>query len=217
MPSSEEVEDTELLTRWRAGDDAAGNQLFERHFDAIYRFFCRKLDDEQALDLLQKTFLACVNGRDRVKAGNQFRPYLYGAARNILLRHYRDKYRQKDGHKLDDRPIAGSQMSPTMRLAKKAEHRLLLKALCNLDLNDQLLLELRYWERLTRKQLAQVFEIGDLAVASRISRAKRRLRTEIERVARDPDLGTRTTANFEGWLDDLREQAPGILRDPAGR
>jgi hypothetical protein len=31
--------DLELFERWRAGDSAAGQQLFARHFSDIYAFF----------------------------------------------------------------------------------------------------------------------------------------------------------------------------------
>lgn len=97
-------------------------------------------------------------------------------------------------------------------MAKKAEHRVLLSALRRLPVKDQVVLELYFWERLTRKQLASVLGISDLAAASRINRAKHKLRASIAQQTEDPDLGTRTTANFEFWLNDLREQSPLILR-----
>ncbi len=34
--------DYDLLDAWRAGDAAAGNELFDRHFDSIYRFLRSK-------------------------------------------------------------------------------------------------------------------------------------------------------------------------------
>ena len=41
-----------------------GEQLFVRHFDRIERFFLNKVGDASA-DLIQRTFLACVEGRER--------------------------------------------------------------------------------------------------------------------------------------------------------
>ena len=37
--------DIELLDRWKAGEQRAGEQLFERHFDSLYRFFRNKVGD----------------------------------------------------------------------------------------------------------------------------------------------------------------------------
>lgn len=39
-----ETTDVELLEAWRGGDRRAGEQLFERHFDAVSRFFRNKLE-----------------------------------------------------------------------------------------------------------------------------------------------------------------------------
>ena len=58
------VTDTELLSAWRGGDLECGRTLFERHFDGVRRFFANKLD-HGAEDMVQRTFLACVEGRDR--------------------------------------------------------------------------------------------------------------------------------------------------------
>ena len=37
--------DADLLLAWSGGDRRAGNELIERHFAAVYRFVCAKLDD----------------------------------------------------------------------------------------------------------------------------------------------------------------------------
>ena len=48
--------DLELLQKWSDGDASAGNQLFNRHFDPVCRFFANKVS-EDVDDLIQKTFL----------------------------------------------------------------------------------------------------------------------------------------------------------------
>ena len=42
------------------------NELFERHFEPVYRFFFHKVEGD-AVDLVQRTFLACVEARDRFR------------------------------------------------------------------------------------------------------------------------------------------------------
>lgn len=90
--SSAEPSDTDLLTRWRGGESAAGERLFSRHFTRVERFFVNKVDPHHVADLVQETFVACVEGRDRIRDGTRFRGYLLGAAHNVLCGFLRRKY-----------------------------------------------------------------------------------------------------------------------------
>ena len=58
-------DDIELLRRWRGGDARAGEALFERYFERIYVFFCGRMDDGVE-DMVQRTFLGCVEAGDRL-------------------------------------------------------------------------------------------------------------------------------------------------------
>ena len=81
MPS-----DTELLRAWRSGDEARGQELCMRYFDPVARFFANKLGD-QTSDLVQETFLAIVQGKDRISDEGRFRSYLFSIAYNVLKKH----------------------------------------------------------------------------------------------------------------------------------
>src|SRR5690606_37561421 len=86
MGNSVERDNAALLDAWRNGDADAGDELLRRHFVDVYRFFCGHLSGagrgEDAEDLIQKTFEACIAGRDRVRG--DFRAYLFGVARHQL-------------------------------------------------------------------------------------------------------------------------------------
>ena len=60
--------DRQLLEAWRGGDKKAGKRLFERHYDALTRFFRNKVGPE-APDLVQQTFLGCLERIDRFREG----------------------------------------------------------------------------------------------------------------------------------------------------
>ena len=81
-----------LLEAWRAGDAAAGEVLFERHFDAIYAFFASKLTIDVS-DLVQRTFLGCLEARDRFRGDCSFRTFLYAIARHELYGYFRARHR----------------------------------------------------------------------------------------------------------------------------
>jgi DNA-directed RNA polymerase specialized sigma24 family protein len=79
--------DIELWRAWREGDHAAGRALYDRHAPALHRFFRSKLAGSDA-DLMQQTFLACLERSDAVASG-QVRAYLFAVARNLVVNRYR--------------------------------------------------------------------------------------------------------------------------------
>src|SRR5215470_16877365 len=87
--------DLELLERWRAGDAGAGQALFTRYFDRMYRFFASR-SDRDIDDLVQRTFLACVRARDEFRGDASFRSFLFTIARYELYAHYRRQHRDGD-------------------------------------------------------------------------------------------------------------------------
>ena len=80
--------DAAVLEAWRAGDEAAGEELFRRHFPAIARFFRNKVHTDIE-ELIQTTFLGCIEGSGRVREDGSFRGFLFGLARNTLCNHFR--------------------------------------------------------------------------------------------------------------------------------
>ena len=197
------MKDLELLEVWRSGDAEAGGELFERHFAAVYGFFRNKTSGPVD-DLVQKTFMACVEGRDRVKTSS-FRAYLFGAARNVLYGEYRRRRKDEaidfgvsSAQDLDPRPSAV--------LGRREEHRLLLQALRRIPLNYQVALELYYVEGMRGPELAAVLDVPEPTVRSRIRRGLAQVKKEIERLASTPPLAESTVGGLESWAAELGAQ-----------
>lgn len=74
-----------LLAAWRGGDGRAGRTLFTRHVDGVSRFFLSKVASGVD-DLVQRSFLALLERSGEIPAGVPVRAYLFGIARNLLLR-----------------------------------------------------------------------------------------------------------------------------------
>ena len=60
------VEDNELFQAWRGGDEGAGEELLNKYAGRVYRFFRTKIQGGSK-DLAQRTFLACLESRDRMR------------------------------------------------------------------------------------------------------------------------------------------------------
>ena len=191
--------DADLLDAWRGGDEEAGRALVQRHFGAVYRFFANKVGRDVD-DLVQQTFLAVVEGRDRVTQG--FRPYLFGVARNRLMRHFRDRGPIKDESIAD---LHATMTSVAESLARKREQRLLLKALRQLPLPLQTAVELAYWEGLTDREVAQILEMPPGTLKSRLRKARGLLADAMQTLAASPQELASTTSNLDEWVSSIRE------------
>ena len=134
--------DFQLLEAWRAGDRAAGTELFNRHFNGLYRFFRNKVGDD-ADDLVQQTFLAVVKARDRFRGDSSFRTYLFTAARSKLYNHFSRK-RPDQRDRLGVTSVIDLGVSMHRMMVKSEEQRLLLEGLRALPLDLQVALELHY-------------------------------------------------------------------------
>jgi RNA polymerase sigma factor (sigma-70 family) len=196
--------DVELLEAWRGGDTRAGTELFERHFDAIYRFFRSKIDDA-AEDLTQQTFLGCVRGKQVFRGDASFRTYLFTIARNRLYTHIRDRQRRDAVVEIGEQSVADLGLaSPTGRIADHQEQRLLLLAMRSLPIDMQIALELHYWEGLSVREIAEVIETPEGTIKRRLQRARMQLDERIAELAESDALRKSTTTDFESWAAQLR-------------
>jgi RNA polymerase sigma factor (sigma-70 family) len=171
--------DFDLLDRWRAGDNAAGQALLARHFDTLCGFFESKCGPD-ADDLVQRTMLACVASKDRFRKHASFRTYMFTVARHELYQHLHA--RRRDGQRLDFSvtSIAELLTTPRSRMIKDADKVRVVEALRRLSVEQQTLLELHYWQELDIEALSEVLEIEPGATRVRLHRARKKLREVLE-------------------------------------
>ncbi len=199
----DESDDLALLRAWQAGDTKAGSALFDRHFEALYRFFSSKAA-AAADDLVQQTLLACVKGGSGFRGDASFRAYLLAIARRELYRWFEKS--QRDAGKLDFDEISVAALGTGLdtALVKKGEERVLLEALRRLPLEQQIVLELYFFEHIRGHDLVVALGIPTGTVRSRIRLALERLRKELASIERDPEALTVTMTTLEGWAEALR-------------
>ena len=168
--------DAELLQRWGEGSTRAGNELVERYFATVHRFFRNKVGTELE-DLVQQTFLACVEARERFRGESSFKTFLLAIARNQLLKHYSQSHRKTVDAELSS--VRDLRTSPTGAIAKREDQRLLLEALQQIPLDAQVILELVFWDGLDTVEIAAVLNLPLNTAYSRLRRAKLALREKL--------------------------------------
>jgi RNA polymerase sigma factor (sigma-70 family) len=194
--------DADLLDAWRGGDLAAGSELFRRHVAVVSRFFATKIGDERE-DLIQRTFLACVESRDRIRDGSTFGAYVLRVARSKLHDHFRAK-RGKEYDTLGT-SIAHLGDTPSQMLFRGERDRLLSAALRAVPVDLQIALELFYWERMSVQEIAEVLAIAAGTVKSRLHDARQRLRDQLVALVGGAKLSALPSdEDLDEWIGSMR-------------
>lgn len=193
------------LAAWRSGDANAGKQLFARHYAKISRFFFNKVSEDDAADLIQRTFLRCVERQHAKWAETSFGAFLFGIARNVLLEHYRRRYRMP-AIDLQSQSLADLGPAPASVMDHRLEAQLLLQALRQLPIETQITLELYMFEGLPGKEIAAVVGVPLGTIRTWIHRGRNQLREKIEALTLDPSLRESTVTDLDEWARLIRER-----------
>ncbi|HKU38228.1 MAG TPA: RNA polymerase sigma factor [Polyangiales bacterium] len=193
-------EDAELLAAWAEGDGDAGSELIERHFAAVHRFFSNKVDRDLD-DLVQQTFLACLEARARFEQRSSFPVFLLGIARHLLYDFYRK--RRREPLEFSAASVRDFGTSPSQQVARREEETLLNEALRRIPLESQVILELTYWEGFSGAELASVMDAPLGTIYSRLHRARESVLEQL--VALMPERAI----DIEGLFQAAR--SPGTL------
>ncbi|MCA9708278.1 MAG: sigma-70 family RNA polymerase sigma factor [Myxococcales bacterium] len=200
------MKDAALLRAWREGDRAAGEELFERHYATVERFFRNKVAEPE--ELIQQTFIACVEAKTRFRGDSKFRTFLLGIAINVLRAHYRRVKRQRGFSELHDGSMEDLGQTPSRLLHARDEERLLLEALRRLPLELQLLLELRYWDELKHEELAELLGLPRSTINTRLRRSRELLEQYLHELVASPKLLHSTLTDLDDWVDLQRQRSP---------
>jgi len=195
--------DEQLYSAWASGDRRAGTALVERWLRPIGRFFASKLvDDAEVEDAASRVFEILAKNLGAFRGEGSFRAYLFGIAYNVL----REQWRARRHEPIDFEASALRDLaaSPPSVVAARDEQRLVLEALRAIPLEYQTVLELSYFEALSRTEIAAALGMPAGTVASRLRRAHELLDARIGELAATPDLARTTRSDLAKWAAELR-------------
>ena len=196
----------ELLEAWRAGDRHAGSRLIAARSRELTWFFRNKVFDEDDVpDLVSQTFLRAVSARDRFEGRTSFRRFLYAIARNVLREYLRSKTK-REREQLDFEHVCVRDLQPRSLSSLHSEKRqvqALIEALREIPIDDQVVLELKYFEGLSARELGDVLGIPEGTVRGRLARGLGRLRQRVQQQLRT-QVRTVSLDEIETWAAELR-------------
>jgi RNA polymerase sigma-70 factor (ECF subfamily) len=185
-PPRRSADDTTLLlvTRLREKHPDAAATLHRLYRDALLRFCWGYLGGvDEAEDATQEISYKVVSAANVPDA---FRPWLYRIARNHCLNRLRDRGRNPVNHHLP----APSQLDAALtgqltRLARDEAKSRVAAMVLELDESYREVLRLRYVEDLPRGEIAEVLDIPESVVKSRLFEGLQKLRGLASRLTSD--------------------------------
>ncbi|MEY4387536.1 MAG: hypothetical protein RLY20_2819 [Verrucomicrobiota bacterium] len=186
-----DAQDRADMERLQRGQDAALNDLMERHATAVFQFLCRRLQNEDdANDLAQETFARVFRAKDSFDPAHRFSTWLFTIAANLGRNHIRWRTRHPNvslnaeleqteqtlGETLiSDGPAPSEQ---TLKTERAAAVRAAVQQLPE-DMREAIVL--CEWEELSMAEAATVARTTPKAIESRLYRARQILRGELKK------------------------------------
>lgn len=169
--------DEQLMQRAARGSDRAFEELYNRHARRLQGFFVRRLGDDGdlAADFMHDTFLRLYAAREKYHEGSNFRAWLYTIAYNLCKNHLRNQLTvvHEDREVSDDSDIE-------VELDETILHDALRDVLRRLSEPYAMLFSLHYEEELTIPQIAQITNVPEGTVKSRLHKTMNIIKKELK-------------------------------------
>jgi RNA polymerase sigma-70 factor, ECF subfamily len=175
------LDESTLIRHAANGDAAAWEPLMLAHQEAVFRLSYLLLGDpDDAEDIAQETFLRAWNHLKRFDLTRPLRPWLLSIASNLASNRRRSAGRYLLALTRAFRNEPASSISIEEKSTQQMEASHLWKAVQTLSMPDQQIVYLRYFLDLSVAETAEVLNVAEGTVKSRLSRALDRLRGIIQ-------------------------------------
>jgi RNA polymerase sigma-70 factor (ECF subfamily) len=180
------LSDAELATLALAGGDAAFGEIVRRYRDTLYRLVRMNVADaDEALDLVQESFLSAHRALGRYDPERSMRSWLAAIAINKC----RDWRRRRVVRRLFAfaRPIeeagtmAADLPAPDVAAADRQQLERVSRAIAELPATLREVIVLRGVEGLSQAETAEILSVSAKAVETRLARARGRLGQLLDR------------------------------------
>ena len=167
------VDDRELATRFRTGDEAAIRELYRRFGGPVFTVAKSLLADrEQAAEAAQQTFVQAWRAARTFDASKPLAPWLYAIARRVAIDMFRKNQRTIPAARNEENGDIPVESISFERIWEAWEIR---RAVDELPAEEKAVVRLQHYEGLTHSQIAGRLGVAVGTVKSRSHRAHRRL------------------------------------------
>jgi RNA polymerase sigma factor (sigma-70 family) len=152
-------------------------RLVKEHSRSIYRYVMRRLSDWTLCeDVVSETFLIAWRRRDQFPPHDRELAWLYAIAFRVISNQRRSRDRR---NRLTVR-LALERKGSDSGSNDNVEVESIMSVVKYMRDDERILLEHVYWEGLTYREIAFILGVSENAVGTRISRAKRNLKSLLD-------------------------------------
>lgn len=161
-------------------DPAKFDVIYNRYYQQILKFVYQRLDSkEQAYDITSQVFLkALVNLKLYQHKGLPFSAWLYRIAINELNLLFRT---EKAERALNVTMSSIKEMMHEMHNDTEEKYEQLMKALTQLDEDDLQLIEMRFFEKRTFKEIAEILNITEINAKTKTYRILEKMKQKLSK------------------------------------
>lgn len=167
--------DLELAERFRGGDRAAFDLLVRRHQKGVWRLVRRYVkSDADAADVTQLAFVRAFRGFAAFRGTASVRSWLYRIAINCALSWLRDHRRERPTELAED-ALTDANPAPS-QISASDDRAWLRQAIDQLPPKQRLVLELRVFDDLSFREVAELADCSENTAKVNFHYAVKRLR-----------------------------------------
>ena len=175
----ERTTDEVLLKKAGEGDQAAFLELYDQHRQPIFRFAYRLLGEvDIAEDVTHDCFLSLIRKPQNFRPERaSLRTYLFAAARNLALKHFRNTGRETGLDEMTEAPELSPRHQPLRKLLDEELAAQVRRAVFSLAPLQREALVLFEYEGLSLSEIAEITGADVGAVKGRLFRGRERLKS----------------------------------------
>ena len=167
--------DRELAERFRSGERGAFDQIVRRHQKGVWKVVRRYVKrDADASDVTQQVFVRAFKGLAAFRGAATVRSWLYRIAINCSLSWLRDHRREEPSEIAED-SLTQMPVAPG-RIASDQDGAKLRAAIAQLPPKQKLVLELRVFDDLSFKEVAELADCSENTAKVNFHYAVKKLR-----------------------------------------
>jgi len=152
-----------LVRQAQDGDNHAVGQLYEIHVERIYRYIVYRVPEQDAEDLTAEVFTNMIESLPRYEErGIPFEAWLYRIAAARVADYHRARSRNQQVELSEQ--LAQDDPQPEETILQAQERETLRKALANLNEDERKLILLRFVERKSHAEVAEILGKSENAV-----------------------------------------------------
>ncbi len=171
--------DESLMVAVSKGDKRAFDEIYERYSGPLLGYFMRMLwrDREKAEDFVHDIFAKIIRKPELFDPSRRFRTWLYSVANNMCKNEYkRQEVRKNTSNGLDSSyAVSDDNVNVLHEVQDRQFKQAFEESMSALDQKHSEVFKLRHIDGLSIKEIAEVLEISDGTVKSRIFYASKYL------------------------------------------